>query len=193
MSRDLAGEVVVVLDRERHAEERPVVRLAAPGLGLVRLRQSALGEHDPERVQLRLDPLDPLEVDLDQLARGDLPLADQLRLAERPGICQLDGVHRAGIYSEYHSWSTSAAGLPLMANSLSSSSSFEARLHHSHHAAPATHGRSAIAVSAASTASFWRSRSCAPLASYGVRRADSALGYPISVKSSFFFQRVWSR
>ena len=39
-----------------------------PGVGLVGLHPRALGEHDPERVQLPVVALDPLQVEVDQLA-----------------------------------------------------------------------------------------------------------------------------
>jgi hypothetical protein len=77
----LAGKVDRVLDRERHPEQRPLLAGREPRLGLLRLGQRPLGEHDPEGVQLRVEPLDPLEMELDELARGDLAAADQLGLA----------------------------------------------------------------------------------------------------------------
>ena len=43
----------------------------------------------------RVEPRDPLEVQLDELARGDLAGGDQLGLAGDPGVGELDGVHRA--------------------------------------------------------------------------------------------------
>ena len=69
---DLAGDVGVVLDHHRHAEQRALVARAAAAGGLVGLGERALGEHDAERVELRVDPRHPLEVELDQLARRDL-------------------------------------------------------------------------------------------------------------------------
>ncbi len=71
---------------------------AAARVGLVGFQQRALGEHDAERVQLRVEARDPLEVELDQLARGDLARGDQLRLAGDSGVGELDGVHLRAIY-----------------------------------------------------------------------------------------------
>ena len=69
---------VVVLDRDRHAEQRPLVAGAAARVGLVGLGERALGDDHAEGVQLGVEPLDPLQVELDQLARGDLAAAHQL-------------------------------------------------------------------------------------------------------------------
>ena len=57
--------------------------------------QRALRQHDPERVQVRLDPPDPVEVQLDELAGRHLPRADQLRLAKRTRVCKLGRVQDA--------------------------------------------------------------------------------------------------
>ena len=86
----------VVLDRERDAEQRPrVARLGAP-VGLVGLGQRALGEHDAVGVELRVEPRDPLEVQLGQLARRDLAAADHGGLADGSGEGEIDCVHRPG-------------------------------------------------------------------------------------------------
>jgi hypothetical protein len=79
--RDLTADVGVVLDRHRHAEQRPLLARAHARLCLRRLRERALGEHNAERVQLRIDAGDPLEIGLDQLARRDGAGADELCLA----------------------------------------------------------------------------------------------------------------
>ena len=54
-----------------------VVAGAAAAVGLVGLGQRALGEHDAVGVEQRVDPRDPRERRLDDLARGDLAVADQ--------------------------------------------------------------------------------------------------------------------
>ena len=54
-------------------------------LGLDRLGQRPLGAHDAEGVQLRVQPLDPLQVELDQLPRRDLTGPNRLRLARDAG------------------------------------------------------------------------------------------------------------
>ena len=64
--RHLAGHVDVVLDRDRHAQQRALGRLAsraAASVGLVGLHPRALGEHDPERVQPWVEARDPLQVE----------------------------------------------------------------------------------------------------------------------------------
>ena len=45
-------------------------------------------------------PRDPLQVELDQLARGDLAGGDQLRLAGDSRVGELDALHRAAIYAK---------------------------------------------------------------------------------------------
>ena len=74
----LAGDVDVVLDRDRHAQQRALAAGRAARVGLVGFQQRALGEHDPEGVQQRVVARDALEVELDELARGDLAGGDQL-------------------------------------------------------------------------------------------------------------------
>ena len=68
--RHLAGDVEFVLDRDRHAQQRALaVPRAAPSVGLVGFQSRPLREHDPEGVQLGVVALDPLQVDVHQLAR----------------------------------------------------------------------------------------------------------------------------
>jgi hypothetical protein len=90
---DLTSHVDVVLDRHRHPEQRALVARPAPCLGLLRLRQRALSHHRPERVQLGVDARDPLEVELDELGRGHVAGADQLRLVGDAGECQIGCIH----------------------------------------------------------------------------------------------------
>ena len=89
----LAGDVAVVLDRHRHAEQRPLVAALGAGVGLVGLGQRALGERHAVGVELRVEPRDALEVQLGELARRDLAAADQLGLAGGAGEGEVDGVH----------------------------------------------------------------------------------------------------
>ena len=63
MGGQLAGKVDFVLDRDRHAEQRPLLARLQPRLGLLGLEQRPLGEDDAERVQLRIEPLDPVEAE----------------------------------------------------------------------------------------------------------------------------------
>ena len=79
--RYLAGHVLHVLDRDRHAQERPLVTGATAPVGLLRVHERALVHDVSERVQLRVEALDPLEVEDHELARGHIAAADQLRLA----------------------------------------------------------------------------------------------------------------
>ena len=88
----LARDVHVVLDRDRHAEERPPVAALAERVGLRPARP--LGEHHAERVELRVEALDALQARVDELARRDLAGGDQLGLARGPGEDEVGGVHR---------------------------------------------------------------------------------------------------
>ncbi len=63
----LAGDVDVVLDGDRHTEQGALPSGAPARIGLVGFEQRALGEHDPESIQLPVEALDPLEIELDQL------------------------------------------------------------------------------------------------------------------------------
>ena len=98
----LARDVGVVLDRDRHAEQRAAVAAAAAPVGLGGLGQRALGEHDAERVEARVEPGDPLEVELGELARGQLPRGDQLGLAREAGEDGVGGVGHGG--GGYRAW-----------------------------------------------------------------------------------------
>ena len=94
--RDLAGDVGVVLDRHRHAEQRPPIARAAARVGLVGLGQGAVGEHHAEGVELGVRLPDALERRLDELARRDLAGGHQARLLGGAGEAEVGGVHGAG-------------------------------------------------------------------------------------------------
>ena len=94
----LAGHVEFVLHRDRHAQQRALaVARAAARVGLVGFHPHALVEHDPEGVQLGIQPLDPLQADVHQLARADLTRGDQLGLTGETGVCEVARVHGPGI------------------------------------------------------------------------------------------------
>jgi len=81
---DGGGGHPMIKSRERMETMR---RLMDQGVGLVCLQASTLGEHDPERVQLAIQARDPLQIELHQLARGDLAGRDQLGLTGDAGEC----------------------------------------------------------------------------------------------------------
>ena len=93
--RDLAGDVGVVLDRHRHAEQRAPIAGAAARIGLVGLHQGAVGEHHAEGVELGVRLPDALERRLDELARRDLAGGHQARLLGGAGEAEVGGVHGA--------------------------------------------------------------------------------------------------
>ena len=94
---DLAGDVGVVLDRHRHAEQRPPIARPAARVGLVGLGQ-ARGAASTTRNALScgIDLPDALERRLDQLARRDLAGGHQARLLGGAGEAEVGGVHGAG-------------------------------------------------------------------------------------------------
>ncbi len=89
----LAADVLGVLDGDRDAQQRPVVARAAAGVGLRGVHQRPLVEHRAEGVQLGVEPPDAVEVQLDQLARGNLPAPDHLRLPARAGEGEVVALH----------------------------------------------------------------------------------------------------
>jgi hypothetical protein len=90
---DLARHVDVVLHRDRHAEQRPLAAGADAPLGLARLGPGAVGGDGAECVQLRVDPLDAVEVDVHELERRDLAVAHELGLPGDACVCEVGRVH----------------------------------------------------------------------------------------------------
>jgi hypothetical protein len=94
-TRHLTGDIRVVLDRDRHTQQgRRLPRLAA-AIRSLRLVEGLIAHDDSERIDLGVQLLDPGEVKLGQLARGDLAGADQLRLAGDPCEREVWAVHAA--------------------------------------------------------------------------------------------------
>ena len=125
MGGDLAGDVGVVLDRDRDAEQRALVAAAAAAVGLVGLDQRALGEHDAEGVERGVEPRDALEARLGQLARGELAGGDQLRLAREPGVDGVGGHGHGG--AGYRSWDDRPLHVTAVAPIAEGLARFEAR------------------------------------------------------------------
>jgi hypothetical protein len=91
---DLARDVGVVLDRDRHAVERRRA-VAAARVGRAGRSERLAGEHDPVAAEERIQAVDPPEVELGQLARRDLARADQLGLAPEAGEGEVGWIHGA--------------------------------------------------------------------------------------------------
>ena len=79
-TRDLAADVDLVLDRDRHPEQRPVVSRAHARIRLRRLQQRALLVDRGEGVQLGIEPRDPGERELDELLSRRVAAPDELGL-----------------------------------------------------------------------------------------------------------------
>ena len=109
VSGQLPRHVVVVLHRDRDPEQRRVVPGGPAPLRLLRLSARPLREHHPKGVQARFQAFDSLQVQLDELARGDLPGANELGLPGYPG--EGDVRLRHGGHSIRAGWSGSAAAL----------------------------------------------------------------------------------
>ena len=77
--------VLVVLDRDRDPEQRRIVPGGTAPLCLLRLSARPLREHHPKGVEARVQALDSLQVQVDELARGDLPGVHELGLPGYPG------------------------------------------------------------------------------------------------------------
>ena len=101
-ARRLTRHVLGVLDSDRHAEQRPFVAGATPRVCLLRIGERALDHHSAKGVELRLQPLDPLQVELDQLARGDLAFPDHLSLTSGAGKGQVIVLHARAGYPPPH-------------------------------------------------------------------------------------------
>jgi hypothetical protein len=82
---DLAGNVDAVFDHHGHAEQRSGLACAQARERRVRLGQRLVGSNGYERVDLRVQPLDSRQVQLDQLTRTDVARAQQLTKARHTG------------------------------------------------------------------------------------------------------------
>jgi hypothetical protein len=70
---------------------------ALTAIGLVGFHLRPFGEYDAKRVQQRVVALDPLQIQVHELAGGDLARGDQLGLAGDGGEGEVQGVHRGRI------------------------------------------------------------------------------------------------
>jgi hypothetical protein len=74
----LARDVQVVLDRYGDTEQGPTLAGPQSGQRAVGLRQSRLGPHRHKGAQPRIELVDPVQIELGQLARGQLALTQQV-------------------------------------------------------------------------------------------------------------------
>ena len=81
----LAGDINVVLDRDRHTEQRRPVAVGAAPIGLGGVGQRRLGEHHPEGVQRRLAHVDGLQRATNQLVRAHLTTGQLVELVGQGG------------------------------------------------------------------------------------------------------------
>jgi len=79
-----ASHVDVLLDRERDAMQgaQPGTVCRQP-VGLIGGREGLLGQTPDDRIDVRVDRLDPVQVSLDHLSAADLPAADHRRQFQR--------------------------------------------------------------------------------------------------------------
>ena len=83
-------------------EQRPLLAGLQPRFGLLGFEQRPLGEDHAEGVQLRVEPLDPLQVQPHQLGRRDLPRPHHLRLARRAGEGDVVDRRRPMVDGRFH-------------------------------------------------------------------------------------------
>ena len=77
--RRRAGDVERLLDRHRHAVQRaPDLAAGEGGIGFHGARSGGLGIHPDDRVQRRIEPLDPREIQVEQLQAADFFVPDHL-------------------------------------------------------------------------------------------------------------------
>ncbi len=69
--RHLACDVDVVLDRDRHAEQRQPLTVVEAGLRDDRLLTRGVGQHDAVGPQLWIQPRDAVQVEVEQRGCGD--------------------------------------------------------------------------------------------------------------------------
>ena len=86
------------LTSDRDAEQRPLVAGAAAAGGLVGLRERALGEHDADGVQLRVDPLDPLRYSSTSSRGETSPSRTSSAWRAMPAKARSVRVHGGGAY-----------------------------------------------------------------------------------------------
>ncbi len=89
VARGVAGEVRVVLDRDRHAEQRRVLAGVQPHLRRAGRGPCLVLAHHTERVDPRLHLAQPCEHRVEQGRRGHLTRAQRARLGIRTGPQQL--------------------------------------------------------------------------------------------------------
>src|SRR5206468_3571152 len=87
--RHLPGQVDLVLDRERDAEQRRVLAGPAARVGLIGLRDRPLRVDGRERVELAVERGDALQRELHELARRDVAGRQGLRLTGHAGPREL--------------------------------------------------------------------------------------------------------
>src|SRR5215218_6298137 len=80
------------------ARSRATTSASAASGSLIGLRERALGEDDADRVELRIDPRHPLEVELHQLTRSGLAGAHELGLAGESGEGEISVIHGGAAY-----------------------------------------------------------------------------------------------
>ncbi len=96
-ARDVAREVDLVLDGDRHPEERAVLARGAPAIGLVCLGQRPVPQDGAERVQRGIERRDARQRELGQLPRRGVAPAHELRLACDSGERCLGVEHRGNL------------------------------------------------------------------------------------------------
>jgi len=92
-SSHLTSDVDVIFDRDRNAEQGQALSTVEAALGRRRLEASVVPHHGSERVELAIEEVDPLQVQVHQSRRSDLPGGKHPSLLRRPGESRREQVH----------------------------------------------------------------------------------------------------
>jgi hypothetical protein len=72
---DLAGDIDVILNGHRHAQQRQPLTAIKALLRARRLSTGSIPEYHPVGIQLRIQSRDPVQVELHERRRGDRTIA----------------------------------------------------------------------------------------------------------------------
>jgi hypothetical protein len=102
--RHLAGDVDIVLDRDRHAEQGQSLARVQAVLRHGGLVTRAVAQHHAVAAQLAVQARDPFQVDLEQLRCSDFTVGQHPCLLRRAGEGEFPSVHCGSIFFRGRLW-----------------------------------------------------------------------------------------